>query len=87
MKTTDTTKIIKSLTNSGYNFIHDITRDLYIGFKLKDIYDEITRIRNWFNGKPDEKIEGSNCTNSEALRRLDTLENIIKFLTTNSENI
>ena len=70
MKTIDVTKVIKSLTNAGYNFIHDTTRDLYICFKTKDIYDEITRIRNWFNGKPDEKIEGSNCTNGEALNGL-----------------
>lgn len=83
----NTQNILKNLIKYGHTFIHDSKRNLYIFFDKNELKDSISNIKKCFNGNPNDKIEGSNCTNGEALKRIDTLDKIVDFLTTNPNNI
>ena len=79
--------ILKRLAKIGYTYIHDAKRNLYICFNIAELKDSIANFKNIFNGNPNSTIEGANCTNKEALKRLNVIETIVDFITTNPNNI
>ena len=88
-----TEEIVQELMKNGFECIKDDKRNLYILYnKHFLLYNtnnfsedvSINKLRTWYQGNPKEKIEGSNCTNEDALKRIDILEKIVKYIINSS---
>ena len=84
---TKTNTLVQSLSKAGHTYVHDTKRNLYIFLNTQELYATLSDIKNQFNNATNTTQEGLNCTNKEALNRIDVLEKIIKFLTNTTNAI
>lgn len=84
---TETNTLVQSLSKAGHTYVHDTKRNLYIFLNTQELYNTLSDIKNQFNNATNTTQEGLNCTNKEALNRIDVLEKIIKFLTNTTNAI
>lgn len=86
---TTSAEVVRYLEKNGYEQVYDNKRKLYIFFNKSMLTDEILQLRNEYGGAANEKNEDANCTNREAMSRIDDLEKVVNFITTSpaKENI
>ena len=76
-------RVLKAYGNS-YSYIKNDDRNLYIVYSKTALLKAISNIKNIYDGPKTQKLDGSNCTNEEALQKFAVLEKIADFITTDS---